>query len=126
MPDWDESPPDLTLGSACAMFDGSESVEAEMEAPRVDQIHMAVSVEVWALGSNVRETNIELNRLRAVVRRALGLDPSLGGAAVDLLYVACDDPEPLDLRQGPSDGRLRLSFECRRFEGAYDPYSTEA
>lgn len=124
VPDWDADPPDLRLGPGCAMFDGSEATEPEYEAPDIDMVRMSVSVEVLALTSSARETSIELNRLRAVVRHALGLDPNLGGLAVDHRYLGCDDPEPLDLNQGPSDGRMRLSFEVRRLEGAYDPYSS--
>lgn len=122
VPDWENNSLDLTLGPALAMFDGSESSDGELEVPNMDYVRLSVSIEIWVQLSSASQTSSELNRLRALVRRALGTEPSLGGMVVDVRYLGCDDPEPLDLRQGPSSGRLRLSYEVHHLEGSYDPY----
>lgn len=107
------------------MFDGSEAADPEFEVPDINRIVMSVSVEIFVLARNARETSIELNRLRAIVCRALALKPSLDGIAVGLRYIGCDEPEPLDLKLGLSDGKMRLSFEVSRLEPSQDPYSPE-
>jgi hypothetical protein len=121
-PDWTNNSLDLTLGPALAMFDGSESSDGLLEVPNMDMVRLSLSIEIWAQLSSAGQTTAELNRLRALVRRALGTEPTLGGTVVDVRYLGCDDPEPLDLRQGPSSGRLRLSYEVEHLEGSYDPY----
>jgi hypothetical protein len=119
-PDWNNNVLPGPL-PALAMYDGSETGDP-LELPDIDHVRMAVSFEVYGSGDDAKTCSIELNRLRALVKSALGADPTLDGLVVRMNYIGCDEAESIDLREGPSDGRMRLNFEVYRLEGSFDPY----
>lgn len=117
-PDWDVWEPELP---AAAVSDGRERAEPHQLGTLLVSAEVTVEL-LTALQPTVAETITELNRLRAVVRAAIGADPTLGGTVDGLRYLGCDNPVVVDLKETPSEGRLQLNFVLERAEAEHDPY----
>lgn len=116
-PEWDEVPPALP---AAAVYDGPEEVQ-ELELGTL-LVTMNVAVELRAVKPTMPALMTELNRLRALVRAAIGADPTLGGEALHTRYLGSDQPQVADLEQSPREGTLELNFAIERREAELDPY----
>lgn len=117
-PDWTTIRPDLP---AAAVHDGRERAEPH----QLDTLLVSAEVSVQLLAElqgSTAELITELNRLRALVRAAIGTDPTLGGAVDGLDYLGCEAPVVVDLAESPREGELVLNFAVRWAEAQHDPY----
>lgn len=119
-PEWETRAPPLP---AAGIYDGPETAD-DLELGTL-VVSMNVAVELHAEKPSMGELMTELNRLRALVRFAIGSDPTLDGEALHTRYLGSDQPEVVDLAESPREGILELNFVIERREAELDPYRSE-
>lgn len=118
-PDWVQVKPTVP---ACAIYDGAETVE-DLEVGTV-LISTAAAITVHTLAATVPAAITELNRLRGLVRAAIGADPTLASQVLHTRYAGCAEPEMTQLEGSDCEASLELAFMIERREAELDPYRT--
>jgi hypothetical protein len=108
---------------AAGVYDGPEDNGDPFEVGTV-LARSSMVVELYARQPTQNELMHEFHRLAALVRKAIGDDPTLGGEALHTRYLGSDQPILTDLDPAIREGTMELNFVIERREAELNPYAS--
>jgi len=117
-PDYELGPTDLP---ALVQMDGGDDVLDDDSGAYL--LAQRLAVVVASAGAGGDDVGTKLSGLRALARRALAADPTLGGLARRLVYTGSDDPVMVAELGAEPYGAMACAFSVEFTEDEADPYA---